>query len=102
MYEYAISIGTLLSFLTALGVLFATYFNFKKLSDNIRAEERWRATVDTKLESIQSDVKLIKTLEKQSQRLTAKHDVFEKDLEIMKKDINSLWQEFRDHRKVES
>jgi len=88
MYIGEIGPSAILSLLTAIGVLFATYFNFKKLSDNIKLEERWRTTIDMKLEMISTDVKLIRGLETINQELMNRMSIVENNLSAAFKHID--------------
>ena len=55
-YYGAGSVGIIIAIMagviTFFGALLALLINFKKLSDNIRAEASWRTKVDMKLENI--------------------------------------------------
>ena len=75
-----VNLSLILSLFTGLGLIFATYFNFKKLSDNIKQESKWRTTVDIKLEMIVADVKSIKGLEQAMMAMTSRVNILERDL----------------------
>ena len=62
MSEY-FTLGTIISVLTSVGVVFVAYFNLKKIGDNIRQETEWRAKINVELRKIADEVTKIKLIE---------------------------------------
>jgi len=77
---YSGDVGMLMSILTVVGVIFTTYFNFKKLNDNIKSEERWRTTVEMKLASMEATISLAKHNNDELHTMVNKMAVMERDM----------------------
>ena len=90
-----ISLEAVIMILTMVGSVLAIYLNFRKVGDNIKQDTAWRTKVDSRLDTIASDVKEIKESEK---GIVASVKALEKDvlhlsgrIDIVENEAKGLW-----------
>jgi hypothetical protein len=89
------NVSGIMALLAFIGVILTTLLNFKKLGDAARVDERWRATIDTKLEQISNDVKRAILLERDVHQLQYAQGTMDERIKKVESDCNHLWSRFR-------
>jgi len=97
-YGLDMNFNTFITLLIAMGVIFTTWFNFKKLTQNIRTDEQWRTEVDFRLEQIDTNIQSIKGLEGIVARHSTTLGIHDRFITEIKADVKDMRSEITNLR----